>query len=177
MEKNEEKKSTSIQYQMSNNELFREVFNNWNNFNEELKKGPENFQKYLFEMWNRVKEKLKENKELIIKDIDKEVKPSDFYTIYNETKNGTSIFFISFPDFDYTDPASKYVALAFTPYMPRYFTLEYSIDFFNQKPCWVIGEFVIKESNRSHINYGTTDNMKLSWFIEYITKFLESKNL
>lgn len=175
---NENKKvSTSIQYQISNVKLFSEVFSNWDVFKEKLNDGPEEMKKYLFEMWNNLKNELKSNENLIIKDIDKEVSVSDFDVTYNRTKNGTSIFFITFPDYDYRDAASKYVALALTPKMPKYYTLEYSEHQINNTPCWVIGEFVIEDSKKRHINCGTTDNMRLTWFSGYILGKLESENL
>lgn len=177
MEGNDNKISTSIQYQISNVVLFDSVFGNWRDFNENLNKGPEEMKKYLLEMWGSLKDRLKNNNNLIIKDFDKVVNVSDFDVTYNKTKNGTSVFFITFPDYDYTDGASKYVALALTPRMPRYFTLEYSEHAIDHSPCWVIGEFVIEESKRRHMNYGTIDNMRLTWFSGYILGKLEAENL
>ena len=174
---NENKISTSIQYQISNVKLFHEVFGNWKTFNEELNKGPEMMKKYFLEMWNRLKNELINNDNLIIKDIDKEVGASDFDVTYNKTKNGTSVFFITFPDYDYTDAASKYVALALTPIKPKYYTLEYSEHAINHTPSWVVGEFVIENSKKKHINHGTSDNMRLSWFAGYILGKLELENL
>lgn len=177
MNNNESKISTSIQYQMSNVVLFNEVFGNWNNFNAELKKGPEEMKKYLFNMWNKLKEDLKNKPNLIIKDVDKNVTVSDFDVTFNKTKNGTNIFFITFPDYDYHDAASKYVALALTPTMPKYYTLECSEHAVDHTPCWVIGEFAIEEGKKKHINYGSVDNMRLTWFAGYILGKLESENL
>ena len=157
--------------------LFNEIFGNWNNFYQELNKGPSEMKNYLFNLWNKVKEDLKKNDNVIVKDIDKEVTISDFDVTFNKTENGTSIFFITFPDYEYRDAASKYVALALTPEMPKYYTLEYSENIFDNVPNWVIGEFIIKDSKKEHINYGTTDNMRLSWFAGYIIGILESKNL
>lgn len=177
MNNNESKISTSIQYQISNVLLFREVFDNWNNFNEELNKGPEEMRKYLFNMWNKLKEDLKNDENLIVKDIEKEITISDFDITFNKTKNGTSIFFITFPDYDYFDAASKYVALALTPTMPKYYTLEYSEHVIDHTPCWVIGEFAIEDAKKKHIKHGSTDNMRLTWFAGYILGKLESENL
>ena len=174
---NENKISTSIQYTISNIKLFNDVFYDWGNFNERLKKGPEEMKKYLLETWENLKNNLKQKDNIILKDIDKEVSLSDFDVTYNVTKNGTSVFYITFPDYDYTDAASKYVALALTPEKPRYFTLEYSEHFLDHTPCWVIGEFVIEGNDSRHINYGTTDNMRLSWFSGYVMGKLESENL
>ena len=175
---NEDRKiSTSVQYQISNVKLFYEVFGNWKSFNEKLNSGPNGMKKYLFEMWNTLKEELRSNDNLIIKDIDKEVNISDFDVTYNRTKNWTSVFFITFPDYEYNDAASKYVALALTPNMPKYYTLEYSTHVMDNSPCWVIGEWIVESNKPKHINYGTTDNMRLTWFSGYILGKLESENL
>ena len=177
MDNNERKISTSIQYQLSNVELFYEVFANWASFNSILEKGPSEMKKYLFDKWNTLKDELKSRDNLIVKDIDKEVTMSDFDITLNKTKNGTIVFFFTFPDYEYNDAASKYVALALAPKMPRYFTLEYSEDMFNHTRCWVIGEFAFKDSQKTHLNYGTTDNMRLTWFAGFILGKLESDNL
>ena len=97
-------------------------------------------------MWNTLKNDLKNNEKLIVKDIDKKVNISDFNVTYNKTKKGTSIFFITFPDYEYRDAASKYVALALTPDKPRYYTLEYSEHALDHSPCWVIGEWVVNNN-------------------------------
>lgn len=55
----ENKISTSIQYQLTNVKLFNEVFYNWEVFNEQLNKGPEQMKRYLLEEWNHLKEGLK----------------------------------------------------------------------------------------------------------------------
>lgn len=174
---NDNKISTSIQYQISNVKLFDNIFSNWKDFDEKLNAGPEVMKKYLFDMWNSLKEELRNHDNLIIKDIDKEVSVNDFNVTFNRTKNGTGVFFITFPDYEYTDAASKYVALALTPNMPRYYTLEYSKDIEKNIPCWVIGEWIIKDSTPRHINYGTVDNMRLTWFSGVILGMLEAENL
>lgn len=62
----------------------------------------------------------------MIVNIDKEVTIKDFDITFNKTKNNTKVFFITFPDYEFYDSASKYVAIALTKDKPRYFTLEYS---------------------------------------------------
>lgn len=175
MENNKNKISTSIQYQISNNWLFDEVFANWRNFNEVLRKGPNEMKKYLVEAWNMLKEELKANDNLIIKDLDKEVTVDDFDVTYNRTNNGISVFYITFPDYEYTDAASKYVALALTPNMPKYMTLEYSENVNDGSACWVIGEFKIENNKKVHVNYGSIDNMRLSWFAGYVMGKIEAE--
>ena len=169
--------STSIQYQISNIVLFNDVFVNWSNFNNKLKKGPEEIKQYLLEMWNNLIKSLKDRNDIIAKDKEKDVNINDFDVTYNKTKNETSIFFLTLPDYEYQDGASKYVAIALTPKMPRYFTLEYSKSFIDNSTCWYVGEFAIQNKQKVHHNYGKSDNMRLSWFAGYIVGLLESENL
>ena len=78
---------------------------------------------------------------------------------------------------EHRDAASKYVALALTKNMPRFFTLEYSEKIMTQELCWVIGEFLITPNGqKQHNNYGEVDNDRLSWFAGYILGLLESEN-
>ena len=39
---------TSIQYQLSNNVLFNEVFGHWSEFSNVLRQGPDEMKKYLY---------------------------------------------------------------------------------------------------------------------------------
>jgi len=112
------------------------------------------------------------------RDIDKEVSISDFNATAYKTKNGTSVFFFTFPDCDFIDGSSKYVAFAWAPQRPMYFTLEYSehaLD--NHKPCWVFGEFFVKDSRQQHNNYGTIDDIGLKEFVSLVLEKLDSQNI
>ena len=162
----ENKISTSIQYQMTNVKLFDEIFANWRSFNEKLQAGPNIMRKWLCDEWNNIKEILKQRDDLIVKDINKEVTENDFDITFNKSDSGVNIFFFKFPEYEYNDAASKYVALALTPTMPRYFTLEYSESFLTKERQFVFGEFKIDENTRTrkHINYGTVDNDRLTFF-------------
>lgn len=178
MELNNEKISTSIQYQLTNVKMFKEVFGNWENFNNFLTQGPNIVKMYLLQEWNELKEQLKNNEKLLLKDLDKIVTVNDFDVTFNKTKNGTSVFFFTFPDYEYRDAASKYVALVLTKNMPRYFTLEYSEKIITKELCWVVGEFFINSDGKiQHNNYGAVDNDRISWFAGYILGLLESENL
>lgn len=162
----ENKISTSIQYQMTNVKLFDEIFTNWRSFNEKLQAGPNIMRKWLCDEWNNIKEILKQRDDLIVKDINKEVTANDFDITFNKSDSGVSIFFFKFPEYEYNDAASKYVALALTPAMPRYFTLEYSESFLTKERQFVFGEFKVDENTRTkkHLNYGTVDNDRLTFF-------------
>ena len=168
-------KKTSIQYNISNIAIFNEVFGNWPNFNKLLAKGPDSVKQFLYEDWAYIKKTLTDNPELEVVDADKEVTVDDFDVTFNKTKNGTPVFFITFPDHKFNDASSKYVALALTKTKPRYFTLEYSYNHFDNKECWVIGEFYLEGKNKTHKNYGPVDNMRLSWFAGYILGMLEGE--
>lgn len=162
----ENKISTSIQYQMTNVKLFDEIFANWRNFNEKLQAGPNIMKKWLCDEWSNIKEILKQRDDLIVKDINKEVTVDDFDITFNKSDSGISIFFFKFPEYEYNDAASKYVALALTPAMPRYFTLEYSEHFLTKEKQFVFGEFKVDENTRTkkHINYGVVNNDRLTFF-------------
>ena len=162
----ENKISTSIQYQFTNAKLFNEIFANWKNLNEKLNAGPNVMREWLYNEWNNLKEILAQREDLIVKDIGKKVTVDDFDITFNKSDSGVSIFFFKFPEYEYNDAASKYVALALTPTMPRYFTLEYSESFLTKERQFVFGEFKIDENTRTrkHINYGTVDNDRLTFF-------------
>ena len=117
-----EKMGTSIQYQLSNVYLFNMVYGKWNEFSEKLNKGPQAMKEMLFDAWNEVKENLLKNEELEVWDKDREITKDDFEITMNKTEKGIIIFYIIFPDTD-SPAASKCVALALTPQMPRYFTM------------------------------------------------------
>lgn len=178
MELNNEKRSTSIQYQLTNVKLFTEVFRDWKNFNNILKQGPDVMKTYLLQEWNELKKQLENNENILVKDLEKNVTIDDFNVTINRTKNGELVFFFTFPDYEYRDAASKYVALALTKNMPRYFTLEYSEKILTKELCWVVGEFFINSDGKiKHNNYGEVDNNRITWFAGYIMGLLESENL
>lgn len=167
--------STSVQYQYTNNILFGEVFMNWPNFDKALSSGPSHMKKYLLDSWNTTKERLAKDDRLILKDIDSKVTIDDFDVTYTRTQKGIHVFFFTFPDYDYTDGASKYVAVALTEKEPSYFTLEYSEHILNHEPCWVIGEFAFENKEKVHHNHTTVDNKDLSTFAKWVIDHLDSK--
>ena len=131
---------------------------------------------YLLNMWNALKNELKDNEKFEFNDFDKEVTIEDFDITFNKTNNGTSIFFITLPDYEKRDAAAKYVALAFTNNGPRYFTLEYSEHVIDNTPCWIVGEWAIRDGRKAHTNYGSVDNMRLSYFAGRVVGMLEVVN-
>ena len=177
MELNNQKISTSIQYQLTNVKMFKEIFENWKNYYSILLQGPNVMKMHLLQEWNDLKENLKNDERIFLKDLNKNVTINDFDITLHKTENGTNIFFFTFPDYEYRDAASKYVALALTKNMPRYFTLEYSEKIMTHELCWHIGEFLITpEGQKRHNNYGSIDNNQLSSFIGYVLGLLETEN-
>ncbi len=179
--------STSVQYQYTNVILFREVFGNWQEFNKHLNEGPEAMKDYLLNGWNKTREMLKNNANLLVKDLDREVTRDEFDVTLNKTEKGSFVFYFTFPDYAYDDAASKYVALALIEGMPRYITLEYSglpsflkeqlpdMPGMNEKH-WVIGEFAIDMQTGAvkHINHGSVDNDRLTYFSTKVLGLLNS---
>ena len=168
------KKEISIQYYVTNIRLFQEVFYNWQEFYQNLSKGLDNMQEYLYNLWNKSKEELLK-RDFTITDLDKVVKKEDFDITINFTEKNTTIFFFTFPDHPFKDASSKYVAIALCKNMPRYFTMEYAAStILNQGADeFVIGEFVPRENGQNkHINYGFFDNSRLTFFAGYIMGML-----
>ncbi len=168
----ENKIKTSVQYQVTNVLLFDHVFHNWYMFNQILTMGKDMTKKFLYTEWNRIKDILIKEDRTILSDADKEVTVDDFDAYALKSSVGP-IYFFSFPDYEETDAASKYVALALTFGTPRYFTLEYSYNILENKPSWVIGEFFIKDNSKRHNNYGSIDNMELENFQKQVIDILE----
>ncbi len=165
---------TSIQYQLTNNRLFYEIYMNWKEFDQELVKGPDNMVQYLYRKWYEVKEVLKKSG-LKVNDMDKEVSEKDFGATAYKTNNGIQVFFFSFPNCDFVDASSKYVALALTPSIPRYFTFEYSMSMMTKEKSFVFGEFSIKDHQKTHHYYGQVSQMDFELFLQFVMDQLEMK--
>lgn len=129
---------------------------------------------FLFNGWNELKDSLSKRDDLIVKDLDKKVSIADFDAALYQSDIGIDIFFFVFPDYDFNDAASKYVALALTPKIPRFFTLEYSENM-NKERTFVLGEFVLdlETSQTKHLNYGQVPDDNLSYFAGDIIKILK----
>ena len=181
-----DKRGTSIQYQVSNVYLFNMVYGKWNEFADKLNKGPQAMKEMLFDAWNEVKENLLKNEEIEVLDKDREITKDDFEITMNKTKKGITIFYIIFPDTD-SPAASKCVAIALTPQMPRYFTMEYSTalsdlvrmmgedaviemigkdvyDNRKERKEFIMGEFVLTQEGVKHINLGEIPNGTIANF-------------
>ena len=58
--------STSIQYQLTNVKMLKEVFEDWKKFNNLLIQGPNVVKEHLLQEWNELKEQLKNNEKIFI---------------------------------------------------------------------------------------------------------------
>lgn len=165
------KKETSIAYYISHIWLRGEVFNNWAEFNSDLSKGPKVMQEKLVNAWNNIRDKLVANEQVIVKDRDRIVTPKDFKISFGKTESGCSIFYISFPDSEVYRAEAKCVAIAFTPKMPKYFTMEYA---YNE----VMIKF-ITEQKQEQVPETMLDKNKFivgEWYINFETKAFEHRN-
>lgn len=181
----DKKHSTSIQYQLTNRVLFDNIFLHWDEFNNSLVKGPVYMKTYFVDEWNKLKDFLitKNIEDVEIKDIDRVVSEDDFDAQLVTTKKNFPVFFFSFPDYEdyidydsnFIDPVSKYVALALTDNLPRYFTLEYSKDYMSGEARYVIGEFYIDGNELAHRNFGSIENKSLEDFAVLVCQYLDSE--
>ena len=108
-------------------------------------------------------------------DAHKELTVNDFDITINKTKKSTPVFFITLPDYEYRDATGKYIALALTPTIPRYFLLEYSENNETHEPAWVIGELRLNDGDVEHRFIDVTDNMRITWFAGYILGMLDAE--
>ena len=168
---------TSIQYQLTNVWLFDNIYRDWDNFKKHLNEGTEHMKEYLLNQWNEVKSRMITNENIIITDLDTEVTKDSFKATFNKTANNTLLFFFTFPTNTGIEGACKYIALAITPKMPRYYTLEFGTSM-DGTPAFFLGEWVINaESRKEQRNFGKAPNDNIGGFAGYITKMLESENL
>ena len=117
---------------------------------------------------------IKDNDQILINDIDREVTINDFDARLIDAEDGTHIFVFTFPDYNFNDSTSKYTALAITKGIPRYFTLEYSINLAKKEDCSVVGEIAIEKNSLQHRNYGTIEKADLSTFVICIADLLKN---
>ena len=173
----ENKISTSIQYQFTNCVFFDELFLHWEEFKMHLDAGPDDMKNYIYQKWNQTKQMLLTKPNLELKDLNKMHSIDEFDVTFNRTQNGSSVFFFTFPDYDFRDAASKCVAIAFTKNGPKYITLEYSENIQTKMPCWVIGEFYVENNKRAHKNYGAVDNCRIPFFAGKVLELLSGMGL
>lgn len=165
---------TSIQYQLSNCVLYDYVFNKWNVFSEVLLNDSLKIKQMLLNEWNRIKENLSKKDNIYLNDLNKNVTVDDFDITIKTIDKNIKVYFITFPDYLYTDSASKYVAFAVTERKIFYYTLEYSFDYYTKKPSWNLGEFYENNGIKCHRNFGSVDNPDFSSFQEQIINTINS---
>lgn len=163
---------TSIQYHMTNKKLFDDVYLEPKKFFNDLNKGPDFMKERLLEEWNELKNTLSKVPDLEIVDLDKEVTIADFDIGYAEAGENTQIFFFTFPEFDFGDASSRYIALVIGEGLPRYFTLEQSENYLDDETHYVIGEWKVMDEfgnvQITHVNHGFVENNNLETFMSNI---------
>ena len=165
------KKQTSRAYIMSQRKLRNEIYSKWNDFYRILNQGPQEMKKYLCDLWNSIGiEEINPEFELI--DFERVVTENDFNVTMN-ILNGINVFYFILPDSDFEQAQAKCVALALTPKIPRYFTMEYSSDFMTGELIFVMGEWSIEENNFIHKNYVVIPNGTIANFAHHIDLVLK----
>jgi len=192
-------KGTSIQYQLSNVEMFNFVYGTWDDFMKVLDSGKEAVKEMMFNKWSELKEELVARDDLEIWDKDKVVTKEDFDIFLHKSNKGINVFYIVFPETK-APAASICIAIAMTYKMPRYFTMEYSdlisdyIDMYGEEkviemfgrevyetkknnPDYVLGEFVLTKEGRKHKNLGQIPDKTIANFAKLVEEVIDKEVL
>ena len=168
---------TTRAYYMSHVLLRNKIFFEADEFNENLKKGPQVMKKYLLDLWNSINETdFKEG--TIIEDINRVVSANDFDVTYRAIEN-KEIFFFIMPDPDCYQAQAKAVALIIDKTSGiRYITMEIWSKDEDEKmkaifgelytPKYTIGEWKLKDNKFVHMNYGRIPRNTLECFATFI---------
>lgn len=158
-------------YIVSQIKLRGEIFGDWSNFNEILKVGPSAMKEHLSKIWNDITpEEINQGFELTDKD---RVITKDSFDVTMNYVNNYPVFYFIMPDPDSVQAQAKCVALAITPNRPRYFTMEISKRTLTDEVYYIMGEWVIKDNNYAHLNYGPVPNGTVANFASHVTAVLE----
>ena len=163
---------TSRAYIASHIKLRNEVFGNWQAFNKALCSGLDVMKKYLSDMWNSITEKDTMNG-FRINDLNRSISESDFNVTHN-VLNGINVFYIIFPEPTIIQAQAKCVAVALTPNLPRYFTMEISSNYFTKEPYYILGEWQIENGCFKHVNYGPLNHNTIESFASGILQILNN---
>lgn len=159
---------------MSHIILRNEIYNNWGNFNNHLNAGLGDMKKYLCDLWNGITEKnIAEG--FVLSDKNRIVTEDDFNVTMNKAGN-IKIFYLILPEPDSIQAQAKCVALALTPKLPRYFTMEIEEHYFNKTSYYLFGEWIIENGNFVHRNYGKIPNGTIDNFSYHVTQKLTESN-
>lgn len=167
------KRKISIHYFLAHMEIRNLVFEEWPKFNELLSKGPEALKEYFCFLWNKQKEKYKHRYDLEVVDIDRDIKDEDFEISYSVLHNELKAFNFSMPK-PLTDSGQAVcISVVLTSRMPRYFLLEYSKNYDEEKD-YVVGEWQIdfENSDYKHQNYGSINECDIGGFLGKINKII-----
>lgn len=165
-------KETSRAYIMSNITLRNEIYRNWKEFNNILNEGPTNMKRYLSNMWNTISQRdISEG--WILKDLERKIDENSFNITMNEI-NDISIFYFIFPDLDLLQAQARCIALALTPNIPRYFTMERAIHINNKELYYIMGEWQFINGKFIHKNYGEIPNGTIENFSYHVLNLIRS---
>lgn len=165
--------STSRAYIASQIKLRNEVFNNWTTFFKALSGGPNVMKQYLSNMWNSITDKdVKDGTP--INDLDRHIDENDFDITFN-VFNGIRVFFIIFPNPTSIQAQAKCVAVAFTPNMPRYFTMEIGLHYLTNETYYVFGEWKIENNYYKHLNHGPLNHDTIESFASSVCNLINSE--
>lgn len=167
---------TSIQYQLTNNKIFDDVFAHADEFSKILFAGPESLKKYLVEQWESIRTDFKNKNFQNVVDIDRPVTESDFVVTGYKISEDIRSYIMAFPVSSRPDASCEVIALTVVKGRPRYFTIEASEHAMNQARCYVIGEWYVDENGRkAHRNYGTVEKINMEEFMRFIEKQVETQ--
>lgn len=159
-------------YIVSHIRIRDEIFNDWGNFNKILKDGPESMKEHLAKLWNDISPE-DINKDFELTDKDRVITKNDFDVTMNHVGDYPVFYFIM-PDPDSVQAQAKCVALAITPTRPRYFTMEISKKMNSEETYYIMGEWMFKDGNFTHLNLGPIPNGTVANFASHVSVVLDN---
>lgn len=161
-------------YIVSHIRLRDEIFSDWNNFNIILNEGPDKMKEHLAKLWNDINpEDL--NSGFVLTDKDRVIGVNDFDITMNHVGD-CPVFYFIMPDPDSVQAQAKCVALALTQSRPRYFTMEISKRLNSEETYYIMGEWILKDNNFTHLNIGPIPNGTVANFASHVSFILNNNS-
>lgn len=170
------KENFSINYFFASEAIRDLIFEEWEKFNILLQKGPEILKEYFCKLWNETKIELEYTDDIDIIDLERKVMPSDFNISYTILDNGMKAFNFIFPK---TKEKSKQVlcsSVLITEQIPRYFTLEASLDK-DEQTIYTITEWKIdfENNNYMHKKLNNLEEFNIGKYLGVINSIVQTK--
>ena len=143
------KENFSINYFFASEAIRDLIFEEWEKFNILLQKGPEILKEYFCKLWNETKIELEYTDDIDIIDLGRKVMPSDFNISYTILDNGMKTFNFIFPKTKEKSKQALCSSVLITEQIPRYFTLETSLDK-DEQTIYTITEWKIDFENNNY---------------------------